>query len=121
MEIRYLDDEKCGIVTVNFIEWDGEFTKGNIPKKYFFDNNGMKILVPEAGIIPGDCRFILPKGITGADFEDAVLNLANEIINNRNTDSDKQPPIDAKFTATTTSKSTNEDKLIDIIHKLVNK
>lgn len=117
MEIKYYTN--YGFLCVSFREWKDAHS--DTPKKYYFNYNGCKQLVPEGGVVPADCIFMFPTGIGEPDFEGAVLALANEIINKRNSNSDNENIVDTGEPIDFMPKQTTEDKLIDIIQKLVSK
>lgn len=122
MEITY--DVDCGSAYVCFREWDMVEIK-----KYYYNDSGVKVFVPELGEIPEDCKWYLPDEITKTDFEDAVTELAKQIDDRRGFA--KQPVIASdddikmaqlnlvgKFDA---GGADTTAKLIGIIEKLVSK
>ena len=116
MEIKYYTD--CGFLCVSFREWKD--VHSDTPKKFYFNYNGGKQLVPELGKTPDNCIFMFPAGVGESDFEDAVLKLAGEINNKRDTNT-VVSATDAGHSIGFYPQPTTEDKLIDIIQKLVSK
>jgi len=113
MEITYYAEGK--FLCVSFREWDYK----NL-KKYYFDGKCERHLVPELGSVPEECIFTMPVDIRESDFEDAILKLAGEINNKRDTNT-VASATDAGHSIGFYPQPTTEDKLIDIIQKLVSK
>jgi len=106
---------------VYFREWVANETI--CPTKYYYNQLGAKVHVPEGSSIPAECCFRLPDGIGSKHFEDAILELTKEIIQARCElilDREVEGNRDYNHIKFTPQQST-EDKLIDIIKKLVEK
>ena len=113
MEIKYYPNNlEC--ISIFFREWlDG--------KKYYYSTNGLKLFVGEMEEIPTECEFILPHNITGGAFEDAVLELAKQIRENRHESVGDEEVGRDYPDLTFTPKQSTEDRLIAIIDKLVDR
>jgi hypothetical protein len=83
----------------------------------YFTTKGEIVFKPEGEPTPPGCEFILPRDVTQKDFEDAVLELADEIKKMRGEETGKI--YDAMSGHFDLTGGTNESKLIDIIHILV--
>ena len=117
MEIQYgtTDDDHgyCQIKVYPVKTWI-RFTERQDNNNIFFNTTGMISLVGEGLEIPKD--YIFDFGFSKTDFEDAILELAEKIKKERLTpEYEKYPDI------VYDPQPSTEDKLIDIIQKLVKK